>query len=503
MTRMLARVPLIVALAGILSATMYIPAFHASALDFHVTARAFFYAGTIFLALTAAIGLATARYETDNPTRSNLLALLGVFTLLPVIAAVPLGEIVRDASFLDLYVEMVAAMTTTGGSLFDPRLLPDSVHLWRAMVAWQGGLLIWIAAAAILAPLRLGGFEVSGDVGPQGDGPPGRSEVTTPQARVARAATLLVPIYFGLTLALWMMLVGAGQPATTAVIHAMSTLSTSGITNDTDFVEAGAGVPGEILIALFLVFALSRRTFSPEIGRERFRLLAQDRELWVAGMIIGSVTVFLFVRHWIGAFDEDRLTDTRAALGALWGSAFTVLSFLTTTGFESTYWDDAQNWSGFTTPSVLLLGLAVFGGGVATTAGGAKLLRIYALYTHGRREMAILVHPSSVANKRRGGVRFPRGGINAAWVFFMLFATSLAVATLALALAGLGFAEALTLAVASLTTTGPLADIAIGGRAAVYVVPDAAKLVAAAVMVVGRLESLALIALLNPDFWRD
>jgi trk system potassium uptake protein TrkH len=35
------------------------------------------------------------------------------------------------------------------------------------------------------------------------------------------------------------------------------------------------------------------------------------------------------------------------------------------------------------------------------------------------------------------------------------------------------------------------------------VLPDAAKLVFLAAMVIGRLETLALIALLNPDFWRS
>ena len=34
------------------------------------------------------------------------------------------------------------------------------------------------------------------------------------------------------------------------------------------------------------------------------------------------------------------------------------------------------------------------GGGIATTAGGVKLLRLYALYRHGLREMDKLIHPT-------------------------------------------------------------------------------------------------------------
>ena len=65
---------------------------------------------------------------------------------------------------------------------------------------------------------------------------------------------------------------------------------------------------------------------------------------------------------------------------------FTVLSFLTTTGFSSSEWGAAQAWSGLETPGVLLMGLSLIGGGVATTAGGVKLLRVFALYQNGLRE---------------------------------------------------------------------------------------------------------------------
>jgi Trk-type K+ transport system membrane component len=54
---------------------------------------------------------------------------------------------------------------------------------------------------------------------------------------------------------------------------------------------------------------------------------------------------------------------------------------------------------------LLLMGLALMGGGVATTAGGVKLLRVYALYKHGAREMERLVHPHP---------RWRRGALGAA-----------------------------------------------------------------------------------------
>ncbi len=494
------RVPLLVLLALVFAGSMYVPALHALARDAHREAQAFFYTGTLLLAALGAIAVATARDATRDITRSHLVALFGAFTILPAMALLPLLQIVPDTRLLNLYVEMVAAVTTTGGSLFAPDRLSDTVHLWRALVAWQGGAMVWVAAIAILAPLNLGGYEVAG-------GGPGRRidrrRSGDPDARLLRAIQVLLPVYAGLTATLWGLLVFAGEDATTAAIHAMSTLSTSGISDGTTVAGSAAGLGGEVAIAVFLLFAVTRQAFATDMSRDHVRDLVRDPELRIALALVGAVTLLLFARHWVGALEVGALADGTAAVGALWGSAFTALSFLTTAGFESAHWQEARAWSGLGAPSVLLLGLAIFGGGVATTAGGVKLLRIYALYAHGRREMNLLVHPSSVVGAG-GAIRsIPPGGIEAAWIFFMLFATSIAAVSLALSLAGLDFETAITVTIACLTTTGPLIDLLLGGPGALMAMPDAAKIVAAATMVLGRLEALAVIALLNPAFWRD
>ena len=102
------------------------------------------------------------------------------------------------------------------------------------------------------------------------------------------------------------------------------------------------------------------------------------------------------------------------------------------------------------------MGLAMVGGGVATTAGGVKLLRVYALYLHGQREVERLIHPSSVGRASGPGRRIRRQGAYIAWIFFMLFAMTLTALTAALALFGQDFEQALILALSGLSTTGPL-----------------------------------------------
>ena len=92
MARLLARVPLLVLLAVILSASMYVPAIHALLRDAHAEARAFFYWGTMLLALFAAVAVAVSRHRSANITRSHLVALLATFLALPAVAALPLYE---------------------------------------------------------------------------------------------------------------------------------------------------------------------------------------------------------------------------------------------------------------------------------------------------------------------------------------------------------------------------------------------------------------------------
>ena len=193
----------------------------------------------------------------------------------------------------------------------------------------------------------------------------------------------------------------------------------------------------------------------------------------------------------------------REALMGLWGAVFTVASFLTTTGFVSADWTVAQSWSRLGSPGVVLLGLAVFGGGVATTAGGVKLLRVHALYQHSFREMEKLVQPSSIGGAGREGRRFRRQGAFAAWVFFMLFALSIAVVMSGFSLlSNLDFEEAMILTISALSTTGPLTEVAGSLPLDLSVLSDGARGLLSAAMVLGRLEALALIAFLNPEFWR-
>lgn len=500
------RLPFFVVLMGIGACAMLVPAAQAAVMEDFNTMRIFFYGFILFSILTVIIGLATAGYEPASVARSQLVALLSAFTLLPVMLAVPFHAAVGNTSFLNAWFEMVSSFTTTGATLYDNagRLTP-SLHLWRALVGWLGGLLMWVTAISIFAPMNLGGFEVRATAG-AGEGP-ARSftqiaKIADPSARLVRYTLSLTPIYTGLTFVLWVGLVIAGEFPYIALCHAMSTLATSGISPIGGLYFAASGFWGELLIVAFSVFALSRLTFSRGMIGEADMSVRRDPEFKTAITLIIVVTALLFLRHFIGAADGPGSSGEGAGFKALWGALFTVTSFLTTTGFESQFWGGARNWSGLDTPGLFLIGMALIGGGVATTAGGVKLLRIYALYRHGQREQERLLHPSSVGGGGREARRIRKQGAYISWVFFMLFALSIAGVMVLLALTGVQFETAMVLAVSALSTTGPLAAVAAEAPISYAGIPDLAKMILAAAMVLGRLETLAIIALFNPEIWQ-
>ncbi len=501
------QVPLFVQMMAIGAVAMLVPATHAFMERSYGVARPFFYSAVLFGFLSAILALATAANPRGHRDRGLLLSLFAAFLALPLMLAVPFNEAQRDTGLLNAWWEMVSSFTTTGATLYRPERLSPSLHLWRALVGWMGGFYILVMAIAVLAPLRIGGFEIffAGGFGKAGGAAPSflRDGVSDPGERIAHFVRVLAPAYGGLTLLLWVALLIAGDGALVALIHALSTLSTSGISALPRPGEAPSGLVGEALIVLFLIPALSRRLWPGGGELRASEKIWRDPELALAGAAVALVVGFLFLRHFIAALELDAAKGADlAVLRSLWGSFFTALSFLTTTGFESIGWNDARSWSGLGTPGLVLAGLAIVGGGIATTAGGVRLLRVYALMRLGQRELEKLVHPQSVAGGGPVARRLRREGAYIAWVFFMLFALSIAGVMLAMTFFGEPFEPAAILAIAALSNTGPLAMVAGDVPLDWAALAAPTKVILALAMALGRLETLAIIALFNPDFWR-
>lgn len=494
----IAELPVLVVLFGVTGAAMMVPALHALVHSDFPTARAFFYSGLLLTVVTLILGLATQGRKRQNPMRRMFPLLASIYLVLPLAMALPLTQAVPDMSLVNAWFEMVSSFTTTGATVFDaPRRIPESVHLWRGLMGWMGGLFILVIASGLFAPLGLGGGEMLNAGEPmtlyRDDAEFDMS------ARLWRDLVLLAPIYLGVTMALWAVLILFKVPNLLGFMQAMGAVSTSGILPREDMGKVGIGP--EAAIALVMLLALSRR-FWPGLRGQVRTDLRLDPELRLATVIVIALTLVVMARHWLGAWEISEGENLPALGRTAWGAAFTGLSFLTTTGFIGQDWVAARAWSGLTAPGLILMAMVLIGGGVATTAGGVKLLRVYALWQQTRRELERSIYPSSVSG---GGNRkrfLRREGAEAAWLFVMIFAITSVALVMLLVLLGMNFDSALILAVAALTTTGPLAQVA--GDLPLHwgLLSDPVKIVLGSIMILGRLEILAILALVSARMGR-
>ncbi|MGB0855258.1 MAG: potassium transporter TrkG, partial [Pikeienuella sp.] len=448
-------------------------------------------------------------------TRSEFMTIIGGLVFAPALAAVPLKLALPYLTMEAAYFEMMSMFTTTGASVIKaPETIPPSLNLWRMMMGWGGGLYALLFAFSVLAPRNLGGYEMRSvtdsyaAVGrlralPKWAG--GRRHRDAAGDRFVAAFVSVGPVYAALTAALALLLIISGDAPFHAVSAALSLLSTTGAVIDSEGMFAASGILGEVFAAFFIVLAATRHAFlNGKSTSERLHGLASDQETRLLFAVIGAVTMWLFLRHWISALELDQTATSSffEPFHAIWGAAFTALSFATTTGVASESWDTARIWSGMGNPGLILFGLVIMGGGIASTAGGVKLLRAYALFRHGEREMERLVRPSSISGSGAAKRGLRREGAQIAWVFVMLFLLTLAATMLALSLTGLPFERALAAAISALSTTGPLFQAALGDVSYLSDVTAEGRAVLVIAMLLGRVEVLAVIAMLNPGYWR-
>jgi len=492
---------ILIALVAMTAFAMLLPAAIGFTLREHRAARAFLYSAVLLGSFAGLVYLANRSRQGRQEAFSHpFFVLTAAYIALPLIMAIPLTEAVPGLTLFRAWFEMTASFTTTGASLLGEGV-PVSVHVWRALVAWAGGAFVLVYALAILAPLNLGGFEVLTTSEPvKSDGPKvtqahlaarvdlgAREDVL---ARLGRNLRLIAPLYAGLTLLLWVGLSITGTPPLRALVLAMSTLSTSGIV-----IPGADGSPNtllaEVMIALVLVTALSRAIWlglgAGGTGRVNWWKTELRMAAWLVGLVLVLYTVFAVTRP---APLSEQLAEG-------WAVAFAALSFLTTTGFFSHI---APESGGFLSGAGggILVCLAMIGGGIATTAGGVKLMRVFALLWQARHEMGQLVYPSSIGGDGPAHRALRTDGAFAAWLFMMVFVFSLVCGVAMLTIVGQPLEAALQLTLAALTTTGPLAGIGPVPAPAWATLGGMEQALLAFAMVLGRLDFLLLLSVLWP-----
>lgn len=436
---------------------------------------------TLFVGVSLILGNRRAAVTTIG-TRQAFILTTSVWFTLTVFASLPFAYAELEMRPVDAFFEAMSGITTTGSTVMTGLDgAPPGILLWRSTLQWLGGIGIIVMGVAVLPLLSVGGMQLfrteSSD----------RSDKIF--ARAGQLASAIGLIYLVLTIicaiAYWV----GGMDLFDAVNHGMTTVATGGYSTsdgsmgnfDSAFIQWTAVV---FMLAGALPFVLYIRALAGQP-----RVFALDTQMrWLVGVVLASWAVLTV--HLVA-------TDGEPIAEALRLAAFNSTSVITTTGYATT---DYGLWG--TMPLTLFFFLTCVGGCNGSTSGGIKLFRFAVLYAIARTQVLRLIQPNGVVLTTYQGRPLSDEAAISVMAFFFLFALSFSALALALALTGLDYLTAMSGSITALANVGPGLGPEIGPADNFAGLPDAAKWLIAAGMLLGRLELFTVLILFAPAFWR-
>lgn len=429
------------------------------------------------LALTCANGVGRGL-----SIRQTFLLTTSVWVVLPVFGALPLMLGATELSFTDAFFEAMSGLTTTGSTVISGLDdLPRGLLLWRGILQWLGGIGIIVVAMVFLPELRVGGMQIF------------KSEAFDTMGKILPRAQEIAKqisvIYLVLTMVCALVYTVLGMGPFDALVHAMTTMSTGGFSNYDASFGTFSG-PAEYAASLFMIASALPYVRYVQLVNGQMTPLLHDSQirafLWTIFVLVGVTAGVL-----ITVFPHHPEQAVREAL-------FNIVSIMSGTGFASV---DYMGWGPFLIMIFFFVGL--IGGCAGSTACSVKIFRYQLLFASIRVQVQRIRSPNGVFVPRYQGRPVTPDVLSSVISFFMFFVITLGIVAWALALTGLDFITAISGAATAVANIGPgLGDI-IGPAGNFAPLNDTAKWILAIAMLIGRLELMAVYAILTVRFWRS
>ncbi len=413
--------------------------------------------------------------------QQTFLLTTGVWVALPVFGAIPFMFGESELRVVDAVFEAMSGLTTTGSTVITGLDdLPKGLLLWRGILQWLGGVGIIVVAMVFLPELRVGGMQVF------------KSEGFDTMGKILPRATQIAgqisTIYVALTATCMLTYLALGMGWFDAVVHAMTTVATGGFANYDASFGAFTG-PAEYAAALFMVLAALPFVRYVQLVNGHSTPLLQDSQvrnflLTIAVLVVITMVTLMtvFPHHWERALRE---------------ALFNITSILTGTGYASANY---MTWGNFLVMLFFFIGL--IGGCAGSTTCSIKIFRYQILFSSIRTQLQRIRNPNGVFTPRFQGRAISQDVLSSVISFFMLFVVSIGALSWLLSLTGLDMITSISGAATAIANIGPgLGDI-IGPAGNFAPLNDAAKWMLSAGMLIGRLELVAVYAILTVQFWR-
>lgn len=406
-----------------------------------------------------------------------------VWITVPLCGALPYLMTGTLGSFTDAAFESVSGFTTTGSSVIvHPEAIPQSVLLWRSMTQWIGGLGLILLVVALLrrlsgGSLKLYAAEFSG------------TQQKKLHPHIAKSVMRMWFIYSLITVVLITLLALAGNGWLDSVCLALSTVSTGG------FMTAQYGLAGysELTLNILTVFmflsgvnvALLYNLFT--LKWRRFKL-NHEFVLYAVIFLLAALSCYVAFSIANGDFTIKNLEF----------SLFHIASTVSTCGF---YTEGPVVWPFWA--SVVTFVLILSGACAGSTGGGIKLRRMMVLFLYMRNYMTRMVHPHVVFTIKIDHKVVPGDYVNKIFGFLFLYICFIIGGAFLLTMSGSSIADAFCLASANISNLGPSPLInSLGANLEYASLPLLSKWTLMGLMLAGRLEIFALLAIVSPAYWR-
>ncbi|MDD2314941.1 MAG: TrkH family potassium uptake protein [Proteiniphilum sp.] len=372
--------------------------------------------------------------------------------------------------------ESVSGYTTTGASILtNVEALPMGLLFWRSSTSFIGGVGIILFVLLILPEKgsSLSSFyraEVS-DLS--------KMSFTMRSRHITR---IIVMVYFILIVSQIILLKVAGMSFFDAICHSFTTVATSGFSTRNASIAAYDSVWIEsITIFFMLISSMHFGLIYGTMTRKKYNLFrSHPTRMYVLVLFIGIVLIALQLtkENFYSFWEAFRL------------AAFQVVSLASTTGYATV---DTANWPFFSI--FLLLYFSIQCGMVGSTAGGIKFDRIYLFFASAQKQLKQILHPEGVYVARMDKQVINQKLELQVMVFIVVYVLTLSLTALLLTTMNIDGMTAFSASVATLGNVGPGFET-VGSFGNFGHLPDAAKYILSANMLLGRLEIMNVFALL-------
>lgn len=383
----------------------------------------------------------------------------------------------------DAYFETMSGFTTTGATVIDDvESLSHGLLFWRSLMQWIGGLGIVFFTIAILPSLVGGSVKV---FAAEATGPM-RSKL---HPRLSTSSKWIWTIYLLLTVVCGVSFWLCGMDWFDAANYSMTTTATGGFSTHNGSIFLASPVIEYLAILFQFLAGINFTLLYLFFFKLRAGAILRNSEFKLYVITIIGATLWIMYLL-ISRMDYDVEEALRSSL-------FQVVSFITTTGLSNT---DAGTWPHITW---VILGVLMFMGACAgSTTGGFKSIRVLMLLRVMRNELHHILHPNAVLPVRLAGQNIPQSRLVTLLAFFTLYIIMLLVTAVAMALSGIDITNALTISLSLISNVGAGLDTNIGPQMSWADLSDGLKWLCSFLMLVGRLEIIAVLVLFTRSFWK-